>query len=146
MQERGEPGGVAPGALDGVHLPGRGAGVPRRARGTSRATCGPSGMSPSSEPGATSVCSRPCAWAPCLLCRRSWRLPVGGTVAMCFDEFGDHAPPPPSTSSRTKLFCWAVYSVLPLGWAGGASPLSASARSMSPGVRPSPSMGTSSTP
>ena len=65
---------------------------------------------------------------------------------VCFDEFGDHAPPPPSTSSRTKLFCWAVYSVLPLGWAGGASPLSASARSMSPGVRPSPSMGMSSTP
>ena len=27
MQEREEPGGVAPGALDGVHLPGRGAGV-----------------------------------------------------------------------------------------------------------------------
>ena len=27
VQEREEPGGVAPGALDGVHLPGRGAGV-----------------------------------------------------------------------------------------------------------------------
>ena len=37
------------------------AGVPRRVRGTPRATCGPSGTSPSSGPGATSVCSRPCA-------------------------------------------------------------------------------------